>query len=311
MGNQSWVERFSADVDRLFKAGTPADSAERTPAEYSELLALAQTLSSTDFSDQSQIQPALRRRLLTSMDTREGWHLREGISMFNLFRKRRLALVLPTVAVILASLMIVSLAWPGGLTAAAQGIIELVQRLSVGEHTSIEPLDSEQFPEGCKVVRLDDRLVKSAANGDRAQCRQVGNVAEAQADVPFTLRQPGYLPKGYTFGGANVLGSGDLVTVDLYYNGPGGVKPCGVGEGNAVRGDRVMLSQSPVGEQPDQAVSIGLPGVWAIETAQVNGHFATWAQGTLLWEADGISYLLTGCTDLGLVEAVRVAESLE
>lgn len=306
MSEHEWVERFTVDVDRLVKAGTVADSAEGTSAEYSELLRLAQALSSTDFSDQSQIQPVLRRRLL---DMRQGWHPQERIPMLASFRKLRLALVLPTV--MLVSLLIAGLTWPGGLTAAAQDVIDFVQRLWVGEHTSIEPIDLEQIewnvepskaacstqvqnctpePGKCKIVRLDDRLL--SGNG---VSRHFDSIAEAQAAISFTLRQPAALPEGYTFSQANVWGLGDLATTDLLYSGPD---------------SHIMLSQSPVSGQRDQGVAIGLPGVTAIATVQVNGHTATWAEHTLIWEADGISYLLTG-SNLGQEDALHIAESIE
>lgn len=307
MSDQDWAERFCADLDRLFRTGTLADSTERTP-EYSELLALAQTLSSTNFSDQSQIQPVLRRRLLTSMGARKGWRLQEKISMPTLFQKRRFVSVLPTV--ILAGLLIATLVWTGGLTAIAQGAIDFVERLWIGEYTSIEPFDIKQLfgePRStggeecvptlkeCKIVRLDDRLL-----GEDGVPRRFDTPAAAQAALSFTLRQPGYMPEGYTFNEAKVWGDGDLATVDLLYDGPSG--NCD---------GRIMLSQSPVGEQSGQAVSIGLPQVTAVETVQVNGRSATWAEGTLLWESDGVSYLLTCRSDLSLAEAVRIAESLE
>ncbi len=57
--------------------------------------------------------------------------------------------------------------------------------------------------------------------------------------------------------------------------------------------------------------SIGLPRVSVVETVEVNGHTATWAEGVLLWEAGDVSYFMTGCADLGLAQAVRIAESLE
>lgn len=229
--------------------------------------------------------------------------------MFAPFRKLRFALVLPTV--ILVGLLLAGLTWPGGLTAAAQDVIDFVQRLWVGEHTSIEPIDLEKIqwnaqpskaacstqvqdctpePGQCKIVRLDDRLL--SGNG---VSRHFDSFAEAQTAVSFTLRQPAALPEGYTFSGVSVWGRGDLATSDLLYIGPG---------------SPIMLSQSPVGGQRDQGVAIGLPGVTVIATVQVNGQTATWAEHTLLWEADGISYLLTG-SDLGLEDALLIAESIK
>lgn len=311
MSDQDWLKRFGVDVDNLFKTGMVADPAERTPAEYSQVLALARTLTATDFSDQSQIQSALRRRLLTRMDAREGWHPKERAPMFPLFRARRFPMVLATV--ILGGLLIAGLTWSGALTAVAQSAIDFVQRTWIGEHTSIEPVDEQVFPPPCRVVISDgdfptmqsmpvepcEAVEKNAECGEgeiaATRGRRFDSIAEAQAVMSFPLRQPGYLPEGYTFSVAKVWSSGDWVFADLYFDGPRG---------------RVLLSQRPVGGQSEQKVSIGLPRVSVVETVQVNGQSATWAEGTLLWEAGDISYFLIS-DDLSLAEAIRIAESLE
>ena len=125
--------------------------------------------------------------------------------------------------------------------------------------------------------------------------RKFNTLGEAQAIIPFPLAKPGYLPDDYAFSHVRVFGEGVLASVNLHYLGPGG---------------NLMLSQRIVGERLGQTVSIGLPDDYVIETVYMNGQFATWAEHVLVWEADGVSYLLSS-PDLNLTEAIKIAESLE
>ena len=86
-----------------------------------------------------------------------------------------------------------------------------------------------------------------------------------------------------------------LNSADLHYDGPDGY---------------VMLSQWPVGEQPDGAVAIGSPRTSVVEMVQVNGDVAAWAEDSLLWQADGKGHLLLGA-GLDATQAIRIADSLE
>lgn len=150
-----------------------------------------------------------------------------------------------------------------------------------------EPVDESEVVEGNPVQGGEEWV--------EIEVRQFGTIAEAQTAVSFTLRQPGYLPEGYAFGRAKVWGEGHFAFANLHFDGPDG---------------EIMLSQRLVGGQPGQTVSIGLPSDYVIETVQVNGHTAAWAEHVLLWEANSISYLLSG-PDLSMAEATRIAESLE
>lgn len=296
------IDRFSGDVDDLLRHGSLSKSAEAASTEYAEMLALAEMLSSTDFSHQSQVRQTLRRRLLTKPSPREGWRLTERLSMVTQLQKRSIALALP--AVILVALMIVALVWPSVVTAAVQSAVSFAQRLWVGEHTFVEPIEPEEITiteDGRLTMlgRIVDESGETAgqiafeeAGSFEIEVRSFNSIAAAQAAAPFTLRQPIYLPEGYSFSKASVWGN---LHVNFHYAGPDG---------------DLLYIQRPVGEGPDQSVSIGLPEDYVIETIQVNGQDATWSEHVLLWEVDGFSYLLSS-PDLNQLDAVRFAESLE
>ena len=59
-----------------------------------------------------------------------------------------------------------------------------------------------------------------------------------------------------------------------------------------------VLSLRQVG---DQNVSIGLPEDYVIEPVLVNGLPATWSEHVLMWEAGGLSCLLSSPTSYNFV----------
>ena len=316
MNEREWADRFSRDVDSLLNEAGRTDS-EPTPAEYRQALDLARTLATTDFSAESQVRQSLRRRLLNQVGAREGWQRRKEITMRTFFRQRHPAVILA--AVVLVALLVVTLAWPGALTAAAQGITDFVQGLRLGPHTIIQQVDpdwaashSTKPPPATPVVkqRSDGWTIQMALGnfggnvlpGWDVTVRRFSAFDEAQAAIPFSLRQPGYLPVGYALREAMVA-PGDATF--LFYDGPNG---------------DIILVQTPVYDRVEKqsdnyvvgtAVVIGMLTDKPIEEVTLNGRRAGWVEGNgLIWEADGVSYTLGGA-NLSLDEAIRIAESLE
>ncbi len=310
MSDRDMVDRFSTEVDQLLQTGTLADNVERITKEYAEALMIAQTLLSIDFSSETNQQQILRNQLFVGIETRKGWsqNLKEKVSMNTLFQNRDIKPALSvTILVVLLSVLFTNLIFPGSVAAAANRAVSFIQRLWVGEHTSIDPIDPDQ------VIKLEDgSLMMQGEYSDNDSVtgkvpnfkssevtvferRQFKSLAEAQAIVHFQLVQPGFLPENYVFSHITVFGEDDYVTVNLHYTGPGG---------------NLMLSQRPIGDQPNQTVSIGLPDDYVIETVSLNGQSATWAEHVLMWEAEDVSYLLSS-PDLDLTTAVQIADSLE
>ena len=144
--------------------------------------------------------------------------------------------------------------------------------------------DSEfifEIPEGAEVVEesLEDMMPEKMT------------LEEARANLSFDVKTPSYLPDGYEFGHAMVLG-GEQETVSLQYtNGQ----------------ERLHLSEwlSDDTEQPES--KMGEPEMVSINGA--DGEFTSmFGMNTLKWSADDISYSLSGT--LAKDELIRVAESM-
>ena len=303
MSERDWADRFSHDVDSLLNEDGRMDS-EPTPTEYRQALDLARTLATTDFSVESRVRQALRRRLLNQVGTREGWQQRKEYVMRAFFRQRHPAVILA--AVVLAALLIITLAWPGALTAAAQGVYNVIQRIVVGPYTQAVQVEFQGEPGAPGSLPPDMWHVKTEIGnfggnvlpGVEPAVRSVTDFEEAQELASFQLRAPGYLPEGYTLREIK-LPPGNAF---LFYGGTA---------------HDIILVQMQVGPQPsdDPNVAVGVFSGFmtsgTLEEVELDGQPAAWANNhSLRWEADGISYTVGGL-DLSLDEAIRIAESLE
>jgi hypothetical protein len=313
MNERQWAGCFSHSVDGLLSDSGRADI-EPAPPEYRQALDLARDLASVDFSAESQVQQALRRRLLNRVGTREGWKLHKEIPMRAFWAKRHPALTVLGVA--LVALLAITLAWPGTLTAAAQAVEVFVQSLALGPNTSVHQVSPEKaavHPQGSapaqpEVVQRGDLWVIRTAIGNfggnvlpgrDASVRRFDTFDEAQAASQFKLRHLATLPTGYGLREAMVA---PLDWVFLFYGGPNG---------------DIILAQIPVGERPGgdpgqvTAAGVGMLTDKAIESVTFDGQPAGWIEGYgLLWEAGGISYSLGGAK-LTLDEVIHLAGSLE
>ena len=302
MNEQDWADRFSRDVDSLLD-GARRTNSEPTPTEYRQTLDLARTLATADFSAESQVRQTLRRRLLNQVGAREGWQRRKEITMRTFFRQRHPAVILA--AVVLAAILVIALAWPGTLTAAAQGVYNVIQRIVVGPYTQAVQIDPQTKGEP-QPLPADMWLVKTEIGnfggnvlpGVEPTVRSVTDFKEAQELTSFHLRAPDYLPEGYTLREIK-LAAGHAF---LFYGGPG---------------HDIILVQTQVGPQPsdDPHVAVGVfSGIMTdgtLEEVELDGRKAAWVDGhSLTWEADSISYTVGGL-DLSLEEALRIAKSLK
>lgn len=219
-------------MDSLWSEAGRTDS-EPLPTEYRQALDLARILATTDFSAESRVRHALRRRLLNQIGAREGWQRRKeyAIRMRNFFWKRHPALILITA--VLAVFLVVTLAWPGVLRAVAQVIY--VRILSVGEHTTViqvDPGSAALRPRWTPSAqpRVEQRWTIRTPIGKFSNIVGFGQdptvhyfttFDEAQAITPFCLHQPAYLPASYAFLDVMVAPSPNNRAF-LFYSGPDG-----------------------------------------------------------------------------------------
>ncbi|MFB0536771.1 MAG: DUF4367 domain-containing protein [Anaerolineae bacterium] len=303
MNERDWADRFSREVDSPLNEAGRTDS-KPIPTEYRQTLDLARTLVTTDFSAESQVRQTLRRRLLNQVDAREGWQRRKEFTMRTFFRKRRPAVILASV--VLAALLVVTLAWPRALTAAAQGIYNVIQRIVVGPYTEVVQVEFQDEPSEPPTLSPDVWVVETEIGGFAGNVlpgveptvHSVTDFVEAQELTSFHLRAPNHLPEGYTLREIK-LAAGNAF---LFYGGAG---------------HDIIVVQMLVGPQPsdDPNVGIGVMGGWftngPVEEVDLDGRPAAWLDGhSLTWEADSVSYTVGGL-DLSLPEAIRIAESLE
>ncbi len=300
---RDWADRFTRDVDGLLNEAGRTDS-EPLPAEYRQALDLARMLATTDLSAESQVRHTLRRRLLNQVGAREGWQLRKEYVMRTFFRQRRAAVILAYV--VLAGLLVVTLAWPGTLATAAQSIYDVIQRIVVGPNTQVVQIDpqtrSEPRPMPPDMWYIDTEIGGFGGNvlpGADPTVHSVASFEEAQDFTSFHILAPGYLPEGYTLREIKLAGDDAF----LFYGGAG---------------HDVILMQTLVGPQPsdDPNVRVSVKVGWftdsPVEEVGLEGRTAVWLVDAhvLTWEANEINYNLGGL-DLTLNEAIHITESLE
>ena len=145
--------------------------------------------------------------------------------------------------------------------------------------------DSEfifEIPEGATVVEesFEDLMPEKMT------------LEEASANLTFDLRTPSYLPEGYEFDHAMVIG-GEREVVSLQYtNGD----------------ERLHLSEWISDDMGQSGLRMGEPEIVSINGT--DGEFTSmFGMNTLQWSADGIDYSLSG--GLEKDELVNVAESIQ
>jgi len=315
MDEKDLADRFSREVDDLLQERQTGFVQPPLPGEYRQALDLARALTAVDLSGESRVRQTLRHRLLNRLDGREGWSLRKEFPMPVFSLHRHPAVILTVVA--LLTVLVVTLAWPGALTTAAQGIENVVQTLVLGQHTAVGQVTGagqaatlRPKPVLARPVverRGDLWIIRTAIGsfggnvppGKEATVHRFTTLDEAQAALPFALRRPAYLPQGYALREVMVAPIGEAF---LFYDGP--------------QGD-ILLAQMAVGMQPGGAANEAIATAvqvltdGAIESVALGGQTAAWVEDhSLMWEAEGISYTLGGA-GLSLDEARRIATSLK
>jgi hypothetical protein len=315
MNEQDLADRFSRDVDNLLSETGRAE-VEPAPDEYRRTLDLARNLATADFSDESQVREALRRSILNQAGARGGWWSGDGVAMRSVFWKRTGAPSLLTI--LLTTLLVMALAWPEALAAAAEGIAGFVQSIRLGPHTSARQIDPEWAaahpqnpPPATPEVRYDgDTWIVRTSIGNFAgdlrpgqrTVRRFDAFEEAEAAIGLHPNQLRSLPPSYLLLEAIVTPDNWLF---LFYSGPQ---------------SEIVLAQVQVYEHVEQTsdqhivatgVHVGLLIDKPIEEVMLNGRPAGWVEGYgLMWEIDGMSLTLGG-PNLAWDEAIRLAKSLE
>jgi len=333
MGNEhEWADQFSEDVDELLREAGRAEE-EPTPEGYEELLTVARRLTQADWSGESQAREALRRQLLhqATCQAEEQAHGPRPWALavpWGTWRRRLGTMTAVAASVVLMGVML----WlPGTLTATAQGLETLAQRVVLRRPVTTRIVAISE-PAVASSVRLEVHSVSSdqvvltrerlapmmfftddgtmwtmqtsigsfgerVPSGREASAKRFVSLAEAQMVLDYKLRQPSYLPEGYALRDAAVT---PLDAVYLFYRGPS---------------EDIILAQMRLEHDPWEEVA----GATALTTMTdrpvrlipLDGQVGSWIEGRgLIWQADDTGFLVGG-TSLNLDEATRIATSLK
>ncbi len=254
MSERDLADRFSREVDRILRDHDECTDEEHMCIEYRRNLDMARTLASGDFSSESRIRDALRSCLLQQNDVREVHRLRQLEKKETLMRTIREYVLKPipaaTLAAIALAIIVLPLAWPGALPAAAASVDRYVRSLVVGEHTHVKQHRAEgAAPRTAPTMPSDMWFVRTAVGGFGGiapegmdpTVRYYPSFEAAWDSIPdAALRQPTYLPRGYRLREALVTPPDGLILVYGRLNG----------------GD-LVLCQTRVGSEPGGMTSVG------------------------------------------------------
>ena len=311
MTEEEKVRRFESDLDEILDTGRARPVGDQD-VRYGELLDTADLLAQADFSAESHVRESLRRETVRrSMSGRRRWAL---FSRLSGLLPRRIYVLGPAVAALL--MLVVMLAWPGAVSAAAENIERFVRQLVLDESTSVRQIEdleastgvelgdgSEIFEQGGAVIwvaktTIGERSDFSDRLGQLSELQSYSDAAAAQEHLGFALREPTDLPDGYSLAKIRVTPTGWALS---HYRGPRGPiliahvpeEAAGVPESDQMVSTTVeVLTDSP------------------IEAVMVNGRAAAWVEGqSLSWVEEGVAHTLSGGR-LTVAEAVHIAESL-
>lgn len=315
MNERDLADQFNKDVDRLLADSGRADSAP-LHADYRQTLELARKLIAVDFSAESQVRHSLRRKLLAQVGKAQD-RKETHVNTYPYPNPLRQRLLIATGGA-LALLLLMVLLYPGGPAIAAQSVENGAKLIILGAYSTAQKIEAQvtgkPMPEDEWIIVLYPGvgIGGNGLPGTNPVVTTVTTFDEAQQIAAFGIRQPGYLPEGYTLQEIKLApvwtGPGALLFPNtpnayLFYESADSV---------------IAIAQSPVGPQTTdnlnvavgQFVGFGTDGT--LEEVDFDGHKAAWAveNKALVWEKDGISYLLGGPA-LTLEEAIRIAESLK
>ena len=185
---------------------------------------------------------------------------------------------------------------------------DAIQRVALGAYSSAVQVvpqirgESQPLPADMWIVRTEiGNFGGNAPPGVDPAVRSVADFEEAQASTNFHLRAPTDLPEGYILREVKLAPIGGTHWAFLFYSGPD---------------HDIIVVQMLVGPQPSDepnvavSVAVGLVTDGTLEEVDFDGRPAVWADDhSLMWEADGISYMVGGL-DLDPEQTLQIARSL-
>lgn len=210
-----------------------------------------------------------------------------------------------SVAAALLAVVIVAACVPGVRRVVAAPIIEVLRSIRLGPYSTAQqvavaaPVTPQAPAASCRVTTVIGGFMCAPGEVGVA-VSQFASLAAAQNHLPFSPAVPAALPSGYALAVVYTTEEPQPEVVQVY-QGPGG---------------DLILAESPVGEviSADRAAQTVRAVVHAstgpVEEVDLAGQRAAWVGNQrLVWEQDGMSYVLGGL-HLTKADAVRLALTL-
>jgi hypothetical protein len=211
-------------------------------------------------------------------------------------------------ALVLATILVISLVAITSIPPTRTIVRDSLKQLEMGMYPEVAQVESDPIP---KVVPTSENqpAIKTVigpesgmlSTGIDQETRTFTDLQQAQAQAGFELRTPTYLPEAYSLQEIKLPLAESSQMALLIYNGPGG---------------EITLLQGLVGltpaSGPSQAVfaTVNVTNTIFKKEAMIAGYPAAWIDGKgLVWKTESYFYELSG-SNLSLIEATRIAESV-
>jgi hypothetical protein len=313
--HEPFAGRFSAEVDRILEQQGRAEE-QGPPAEYAEMLTLAERLAGLDFVSDSGLQSRLRQRLLNRLEA-ERSAARQRPRQWRRLIPPQSRRALGTLVALVALVVLVGWTPAGRAVAQAveQFILELhwphttVHQVPPGNRPEVTAENRERFEEGSAAGQtgrfsFEGRNFDFYYSEDAPVRDEIVPLQQAIAEAGFDLRVPSFLPDGFVLREVRLLDVAPFDVFMIYERTEG----------------RLGLYQSFVGLISEEHLSenvvvvesreIGVLTGGTVEELMVGTTPAALIDGELLvWEENGISFHLMG-RGLDAATLVQIAESL-
>jgi hypothetical protein len=307
MKERDLANRFSHDVDDLLKGSDKLTDTEPYPAEYDNVLNMASTLSSVDFSSESEIKDQLRQQLMEKIAARvEEKRAMLGFkeTVINMITKRRRPIM--ALSVLALTLICVELIFPAAIPAAAQSIGDFVDKV-VLRRTVVTRIHSDKnpgvAPSNVRTLvkkKYEVKIGEGSGNIDQVieelqkmKDLKMGphkTLADLEEALNKKVRVPAYLPKDFKFTDGMALPGGMAI---LNYDGPNG---------------HISIEESPASDEDEATNEVETDQ--PIKQVSVNGEPACWIDNmAFTWETDDTSYTITA-PGFSLDDMINIAESI-
>ena len=311
---ERYANRFSTEVDRILEQQGQSEEVG-PPPEYDKMLVLAEQLAALDFSQDSPLQPRLRRRLLSWQEERIAvrgnprWWRRLS------FPRSRRALGAWMALVTLVTLV----GWTPAGRAVAQAVGQFIRELR-WPHTTLHQLPKGNQPQVTADLRerqetptpsgqtcqfsFEGRDFECGDSEDEPVRDEIVPLSQAVIEAGFDFQVPTFLPDSYVLSEVRLLGTAPYGVFMIYEGQDGRLgfyqSSVGVVSQERMSENVVVVEQREIAVLTDRVIEDVTVGT--TQAALIDGE-------SLVWEENDISFRLIG-PGLDAETLVRIAESL-